>query len=401
MFNWKLSHDNFTFLDRLKVAKYVLGGEQLTMGPKTAEFEKKMAELAGVPYVVAASSGSTANQLIFELHKQNLKYNIKDTVVLVPSTTWISSITPAIMAGFQIEFVDINLNDFCFNYEKLEEVVAKWDKLGKKVVLFPTSLIGYNPDFRRLKHISKKYNTELWLDSCENTLSYLPNEESVLGQCRFTTTSCYFSHHFTSVEAGFVFIQNEPDYEKALMIRNHGLTRSLPKNSITKVFVEIENSSIDPQFLFELEGTNYRMSDMHAVWGLLDFERKNEYSNHRREIFNEYAIKLDRSKYYLPFKEDNQTFSVPFCLPIFIKQKNKINELKYILNKNGIETRPVIGGNLLKQPVFQNKPYILNPQRPEYYENSEWLHNHGCYVGLNQNINRQHIIKLIDILEKF
>ncbi len=399
---WTLSQDSFSFLDRLKVSAFILNRDNnLTMGEKTLEFEKKMAAFAGVEFALATSSGSTANHIIFETFKQKKGYNIDNYIVLVPSTTWISSITPITMAGFKIEFIDINLEDFCFDYKKLDERCSFLNTLGKNIIIWPTALIGFVPDFKQLRHITIKYGAELFLDSCENTLSKTLEKNSVLGEVDMTSTSCYFSHQITALEMGFVFFKSEKDYEQALMIRSHGMTRNLPQGHQTRTFYENQNKDIDPQFLFAVDGTNYRPTDLNAKFGLLDFERKEEYYHHRRKIYKYFHELLDSYKYYLPkLYDNNQLYSVPFCLPIFVKQKNKIEQIKKELNLFGIQTRPIISGNIVRQPVFKNKSYIVNLNPPDYYSNSEWLHSHGCYVGLHQGITKKSIEKLIQILEK-
>ena len=43
-----------------------------------------------------------------------------------------------------------------------------------------------------------------------------------------STTSTYFGHMLQSVEGGFVFTNDEKEYELLNMIRNHGMYRHLP-----------------------------------------------------------------------------------------------------------------------------------------------------------------------------
>ena len=128
---YPLQTDNFTFWDRIKAALFVANKKnKLTTGPKVIELEKEWEKISG-PDVkcVAVSSGSTANHLLVETFIQSLNLEPKDIIVFVPSTTWASSVSPWIMRGCKIVFVDINLGDFSFNYDelekKLEEVTVK------------------------------------------------------------------------------------------------------------------------------------------------------------------------------------------------------------------------------------------------------------------------------------
>jgi CDP-6-deoxy-D-xylo-4-hexulose-3-dehydrase len=391
--NWPLATDSFSFKDRLKVALFVLNKKnQLTMGPKVAEFEKIMSEYGGAK-ALATSSGSTANSLIFECWKQNHPEKFKNCIVVCPAVTWISSVSPLIMAGYTPVFCDVNLNDFCFDYNKLEKILEK--NKDKNIIIWPTALIGFCPDFGRLKSLARRYGAWLFGDFCENQFSTY-SEQSILSQVEMSSLSCYFSHQTTSVEMGFVFFKNNKDYEYCKMLRNHGMTRSLNEDSFIRKDIEKRYPNIDKQFLFGVLGTNWRTSDMHAIWGLQDIKRAKAYKKFRKDIYNQFSEELDRSKYYLPSPESSLPEHVAFCLPIFkrdIRQKT-ISDLKTHLNSIGVATRPIIGGCITLQPPLQK--YHSND-----FTNALWVHERGAYVGLNYDLTKKKITKLVNVLNKF
>lgn len=391
---WPLATDSFTFLDRLKVCLFYLNkNNQLTMGKKVEELENILTEMYGVR-ALAVSSGSTANQLIFELYKQRNPEKFKNTLVICPVVTWISSISPIVMAGYEIKFCDINLQDFCFDYNKLEKILE--ENKDKNLIIWPTALMGHCPNFAKLQHLARQYRAELWGDFCENQFSTY-NGESIFQQVDFSSLSLYFSHMITSVEFGLVFIKDPKEYEFAKMFRNHGLTRSLDNNSQLKEKIENKYYNIDPQFLFGLLGTNLRPTDCHAIWGLQDIKRADYYKIHRKNIYKYYInnIAHREKRYYLPdYSKHTYQEHVGFCIPIFRKD-DKIEELKKILNKNGVATRPIIGGCLTLQPPF--KSYHSEKEFP----NGLWAHNHGLYIGLHKQITFKHIDELIRVLDKF
>jgi CDP-6-deoxy-D-xylo-4-hexulose-3-dehydrase len=392
--NWPLAIDSFTFLDRLKVCLFYLNkNNQLTMGKKVEELEDILTEMYGIK-ALAVSSGSTANQLIFELYKQRNPEKFKNTLVICPVVTWISSISPIVMAGYEIKFCDINLQDFSFDYTKLEKILD--ENKEKNLIIWPTALIGHCPNFSKLQHLARQYRAELWGDFCENQFSTY-NGESIFQQVDFSSLSLYFSHMITSVEMGFVFIKDPKEYEFAKMFRNHGLTRSLDKHSFLKAKIENKYNNIDNQFLFGLLGTNLRPTDCHAIWGLQDIKRADKYKIHRKNIYSYYIDQIEKRKnYYLPdyalhsLKQEH----VGFCIPIF-RYDDKIEELKKFLNKNGVSTRPIIGGCLTLQPPF--KSY----HDETAFSNGMWVHNHGLYIGLHKGITTYHVDKLIGLLDEF
>lgn len=381
-FTWPLAVSTFTLWDKLKIAKWLLSEDRYTMGKKVEELEAAFSEFSGM-YALGVSSGSAANQLVFELWKYKNPFAIP--LVIVPAVTWISSISPAIMAGMDIKFCDVNLNDFSFNYGMLEKILE--ENRNRKVIIWPTALIGFSPDMEVLNFMAKRYNAELYMDSCENTFSKI-KDQSILKTCDITTTSCYFSHQVVAVEFGFVFFKHESDYILAKMFRNHGLSRSLKEGSTDRILAESMNPNVDPNFLFMMNGTNLRPTDVHAMFGLQDFKRVEKSKEHRDKIYRYFYEKLDKTLYYLPNLSDTQ---IGFCLPIFTKKEN-LSLIKSVLTSHGIEVRPIIGGNLLHQPPF--KEY----GNPTDFPDAEWIHTHGCYVGLHHKVNEKYIDKLTKIL---
>ena len=392
---WPLAMSNFTLKDRLKVARWLVSQDRFTMGEKVAEFEREMSKLSGMR-AVAVANGSAANHMVFELWR--LKHPGIKPVVIVPAVTWISSVTPALMAGFDIRFCDVNKEDFSFDYNELQQLLYVYREHSRKVVIFASALMGYVPDMTKLHGLAKEYGADLYLDSCENTCSsyrhastgilngaavaYDTYERSILSSCEITTTSCYFSHQLCAIEFGFIFVRSEEDYENALMLRNHGLTRSLPKESKRRASLEFHHWQVDPQFLFGLGGTNWRPTEIHAVFGLLDLARLQKTQAHRQALFNHFDLCHTGAGYYRPKRQEEHS---AWVLPIFTTCPNP-HLLKEDLNKMGIETRPIIGGNLLFQPPFT---HLRND-----FKTAGWIQEHGFYVGLHNGVTLQMVEEL-------
>lgn len=386
-YRWPLSVDTFTLLDKARIAWWILTTKQFTMGPKVAAFEKAMSEYSGM-HALAVSSGSTANQLVFETWK--IKHPGVTPVVIVPAVTWISSISPAMMAGMEVVPCDINLTDLSFDYDMLANLLER--HVSRHVIIWPTALIGFCPDMSRMAALAARHgNAQLYLDSCENTFSRSV-DTSILATADITTTSCYFAHEIVAIEMGFVFFRHPGEYDIGRMFRNHGMTRSLAPDHSLRRLIEADNPYIDPQFLFGIAGTNLRPTDVHAVFGLADMKRAEQSQVHRVELYQRYATLLDTDRYYLPPHQDTH---VPFCLPIFVRDADKVGDLKAALREAGIEIRPMVGGYLGLQPCLRQ---LFDS--PMYYPNAIWVHEHGMYVGLHQDVTPYMIDELVDILHE-
>lgn len=411
-FAWPLSVSTFTLRDKLAIAWWLLRNDRYTMGAKTEELERRFSEWSGM-YALCLSSGSAANQLVFELWKlKNPTVQSSNVVVIAPAVTWISAVSPAIHAGFDVRFCDVNLTDLSFDYVKLERMLKRVPK-HSRIIIWPTALIGFCPDMVRLRALAKQYNADLYMDSCENTLSRIDSPwaggpTSILASCEMTTTSCYFSHQCVMVEGGFAFFRNRADYELGKLFRNHGLIRSLGPSNPTAYEYAMRDPSIDPQFCFAVPGTNLRPTDVHAMFGLRDFARIDSSLAHRNRIYAHYHKRITGSElggwvtwskpgncggrsdsgYYLPPLTPSHS---GFCLPIFTKGDN-LEAIKTALRAASIEVRPLVGSCLLRQPA------LAGYGDPKDFPNAEWIHRHACYIGLHRDVIEADIDRLVDLL---
>ena len=386
-FKYPLQTDNFTLLDRLKVALFVLNKRnRLTFGPKVIQLEETWENIAKSK-CVATSSGSTANSLLFETFLQTHNYDPKNITVFCPSTTWASSVTPIIMRGMEVKFVDINLTDFSFDYAKLAQELKTRENDGKIKVIWPTALIGFIPDIDRLRGLAKEFGAYLFADLCECTIGEYKGH-NILNCFDMATTSFFWAHQLTAIEFGILFIKPEleKEYHNALSIRSHGLTRVLPIK--LRESIEKHHPNIDKEFLFDKIGTNWRNTDIHAMFGLLDTKRLDFYTKFRKDLWRYFLDRLPN--HFRPLNRE----IVPFCLPFVLKENNPkyIKSIKNILNENGWETRPII----CYLPI---NPAFVKYGSGDVYENSRFLNNNGFYVGLNKDLKTKDIDKLLNLVK--
>jgi CDP-6-deoxy-D-xylo-4-hexulose-3-dehydrase len=91
---------------------------------------------------------------------------------------------------------------------------------------------------------------------------------------------------------------------------------------------------------------------------------------------------LDQNSFYkVQVKNEDNLFS----LPIIAKNKETIDKIKKFCKNEGIEYRPIIGGNLLKQTAF--KKYGVARKFP----NADIINENGLYVGLHYSVTPEQI----------
>jgi CDP-6-deoxy-D-xylo-4-hexulose-3-dehydrase len=379
--NWPLNVNNFNSEDIEKICSFLKNpNSRWTQDNYVEEFENKMAKFANSKYSIFVSSGSTANTLI----AMNLKDNFKFKKIIFPSTTWITSISPFIREGFEPVFIDVNLQDLALDLDKAEQALQTDSEIG---CIFITSLLGFVPDVDRLNYIAEKYKVLVMMDNCENTFGKFKDKN--ISSYFTSTTSTYFGHQLQSIEGGFIFTNNESEYDYFLMSRNHGMTRSLKTNK-----EKYKNSDVDERFDFYTLGNNFRNTNLNAFIGLLDFNKVDCYVNKRVELYTIFKNTLNMENHILPNDFNNRSH-VAFCLPVISKNENTKNVKLKICENLGVETRPIISGNLLKQTALKKYGNYKN------YQNSEFLHNNGFYVGLHVKLTEKDVSDLTKEINKY
>ena len=379
MFKWPLNINNFTFKDKLKIALFLLRNDRWTQGDQVEIFEKRFADYVGVNHAIFVSSGSTANTILaMYLKDKYFTYNKKK--IIFPSTTWITSVSPFIREGFEPIFIDISLDDLALDLTDTEKYLQEHNDV---LAIFPTSLLGFVPDIDRLKYLSDKYQVKVMMDNCENTFGRYKNHN--VSSYFTSTTSTYFGHQLQSVEGGFIFTNDQEEYNYFKMYRNHGMVRSITNNK------KYLNNLVDARFDFYLMGNNFRNTNINAYIGNIDFNKKDIYTKNRITLYKLYESLIDKNKYILPINYEYREH-VPFSLPIICRNAYNKNNILNFCNQNKIETRPIISGNLIRQTCFNQYGIYTN------YKNSELLNNNGLYVGLYSKLDNKLIIELTNFL---
>jgi CDP-6-deoxy-D-xylo-4-hexulose-3-dehydrase len=83
-----------------------------------------------------------------------------------------------------------------------------------------------------------------------------------------------------------------------------------------------------------------------------------------------------------------------FAFAFICRSKNYRTKLISLFEEYGIEYRPVVSGNLLKQPFLKN--YSLDLENP----NVDILHKNGVYIANNHFVDRPEFLMLEEILNK-
>ena len=392
-YKYPLLDDAFSNQDLLKGIRVILSG-QLTMSKETKDFEKIFAQKMNSKYAVMVNSGSSANLLAAfascnPLRKKKFK---KGDEALLPALCWPTSLWPLVQSGLKPKFIDVNPLTLNVNSDDVIKSVTK-----KTKVIMLIHALGNSTEIDKISKFAKKKNIILIEDTCESLGSkYKGKHLGTFGD--FGTFSFYYSHQISSGEGGMIVCNNRSDYDLLLTLRSHGWTRNLSyKKKIEKKF-----PSLDSRFIFSNSGFNLRPTDISASIGKNQFKRLNKFKNIRKKNRIKIINALKQSKkwknQYDFFKITKNVDPSFFGFPIFLKKSyaKKKTKLIKLLNKKGVENRPIISGNFLNQPAA--KLYKFK-QSPKSFPGAQKVQERGFFIGLHAKpINSQKLKLVVDSL---
>ena len=372
----------------------VLKSKQLTISKKTVNFEKDFSSSLKSKYSLMVNSGSSANLLALQClinpyRKNRLKAGDE---VIIPTLCWSTSLWPIIQSNLKPVFVDIN--PLTLNIDE-SEVEKKITKKTKAILL--VHVLGNSCDMDQIMKIKKKYNLILIEDTCES-LGSKYNDKYLGTFGEFSSFSFYSSHQISSGEGGMICCKDKVDYNIIKSLRSHGWSRGTSfENTIYK-----SNKRLDKRFIFFNSGYNLRPTEVSAAIGHNQFKRLNKFISIRN--FNKKKIILSMKKNMIinkkiDFYYENKNVTPSwFGLPIkiLVNKKKYKNMIIKKLEKNGIETRPIISGNFADQPAA--KKYNLTSDNK--FPNTDFVYNNSFFIGLpTKKIDNKYLKKIVFAFE--
>lgn len=360
----------------------VLLGDRLTMSRNVKEFEELFALEVGSKYAVMVNSGSSANLLgmaVLSNHKYPNGFKRGDKVI-VPVVCWSTSVWPIIQMGLEPVFVDVNVSTLNADMDEVERLV-EGDKSIRGMVC--VHVLGNCPDMGRLVALKERHGLLLLEDTCESLGStYDGRYLGTFGECG--TFSFYFSHHITTVEGGMVVTNDHQTYELLKCMRAHGWTRNIDASAYKGA---MEKHNVSEQFCFVNMGYNLRPMEIQGAMGKVQLERLSGMNAVRKDNYARLNNAFDGddiiAKYTRRFDVTDGCDCAWFAFPMLLTEacEKSASDVCGRLNANGIDTRPVITGNFLKQPIFSDDFY--DKVDPDRFTNATRIHERGFFIGLS------------------
>jgi len=343
-------------------------------GPKSIEFEEKIAKHFGKKYGVFVNSGSSA--CLLALASLQLP---KGTKIITPACTFSTTLAPIIQLGLIPVFVDVGLNDYV---AKVDEVLAVIDN-EVKVLMLP-NLIGNKPNWKALKDglISMGREDIILIEDSADTVTYTPETD-------IATTSFYASHVITAGgSGGMVMFNDEKLRNVCLQFRDWGRMGDNSEIMSDRFNYSVDGIPYDHKFLYSVLGYNFKSSEMNAAFGLVQLERFKEFEKIRRANIERYIENLQGvGDIIIP---DDSIKPNWLAIPL---QSEKRYKLLHYLEENNVQTRVTFAGNVTRHPVYRE--YL------QEFTNSDIIMKNGFLLGAHHGMTIEDVDYVCDKIKEF
>lgn len=372
----------------------------LTSGPFAEQFEREFARFMGIRCAVLVNSGSSANLLALSsltsprLEDRQLRPG--DEIITV-AAGFPTTVNPIVQCGLVPVFVDIQIPTYNIDPRQLEAAMS--DKT-RGVMLAHT--LGNPFDLDAVLSFVRGH--DLWLiEDCCDAVGSTYREQRVGSFGDLATVSFYPAHHITMGEGGCVLTEKpllktlvesfrdwgrdcwcDPGKENTCGKRFGGQFGGLP-------------FGYDHKYTYSHIGYNLKLTDLQAAVGVAQLTKLPSFIERRKRNFKFLRSELAalETSFVLPEATPSSDPSW-FGFPLMVRSDAPFsrNELVHFLEEKKIATRLLFGGNLTRQPAYQDVRYRVAGPLP----NTDLVMNQLLWIGVYPGLSQTMLDYMVEIL---
>jgi CDP-4-dehydro-6-deoxyglucose reductase, E1 len=346
---------------------------KLTQGELVKQFEDEFSKWQGRKYSVFVSSGSSANLILAYYYRI---HGLKNLKVVIPALSWATTLAPWIQFGFKPFLCEVDKDTLGLDLQYLEDLL----KYQSPSIVFAANILGFPNKYTEIKALCEKYGAILLEDSCE-TMGTTLNGVKCGNFGEASTFSTYFAHTISTIEGGIISTDSELIYENLKMLRAHGWSRDISPGYSEHLKTTFNVDDYNNKFTFYFPGFNVRNTEIAAFLGLSQLKRIDEFCKVRERNFKLYQENIINEEWKInPVGENISNFAYP----IITSKREKLVEN---LNKNQIDSRPLVAGNLANHPVWEG--YGTNKVELDF---ANRIHKNGLYLPNNHEMTEEEVL---------
>lgn len=394
----------------------------LTTGRYAERFEREFAAFLGIKYCSLTNSGSSANLLAFmaltspKLGDRRIRRG--DEVITV-AAAFPTTVAPIIQYGAVPVFIDVELPYYNIDCSQLEKALSS---KTKAVMLAHT--LGNPFNLKAVRAFCDRHGLWLIEDNCDALGSkYLHG-----GEWRYTgtighigTSSFYPPHHMTMGEGGAVYTDDPLLKRLVDSFRDWGRDCWCPSghddtcgHRFTQQFGELP-VGYDHKYVYSHFGYNLKVTEMQAAIGCAQLAKLPGFIAARKRNWQMLRDGLAdlADRFVLPEPEENADPSW-FGFLLTVRQGAGFTREQMVahLEGQGIQTRMLFAGNLIKHPCFdelrrsgQGYRVVANSTVQQSDDSeplpvTDRIMNDTFWVGVYPGMDETMVTCMVDVIRK-
>jgi CDP-6-deoxy-D-xylo-4-hexulose-3-dehydrase len=360
----------------------------LTTGRFAEQFEKEFARWMGIRECVLVNSGSSANLLaVAALTSPKLgdrRLQPGDEVITL-AAGFPTTVNPIVQNRLVPVFVDVAAPTYNVDVTQLEPALSTRTR-----ALFLAHTLGNPFDVDAVKAFAARHGLWLIEDCCDAVgATYRGRKVGAFGD--LATTSFYPAHHITMGEGGSVLMEAPLLRTLVESFRDWGRDcwcAPGKDNTCGKRFdwrLGGLPHGYDHKYTYSHIGYNLKMTDMQAAVGVAQLQKLDGFLDARRRNFAALRQGLGdlEESFVLPAATAGAEPSW-FGFPIAVRPGGPLtrNRVIHELERRKIATRLLFGGNLARQPAYENVNYRIAAP----LTNTDFVMNQVFWIGVYPGI---------------
>lgn len=246
-----------------------LKGDFLTGGKTVSDFEEALASYMGVKHVCVMNSATSCLHVAYQI----IGLQTGNEIITTP-LTFAATANTAIQCGATPLFCDIRY-DGNIDERKLEALITPRTK-----AIVPVDFGGNPLPIKTIKALCEKHKLFL-IEDASHALGSKLDGQKVGTMADMTIFSFHAIKPITTFEGGAIATNNTAFYEKAKLLRSHGIVKK-----------ELWNSDM------LMLGENYRLSDVACALGLSQLSRLEQFIEKRNAIAHYYDERFKNNPFF-------------------------------------------------------------------------------------------------------
>ncbi|WP_270852587.1 DegT/DnrJ/EryC1/StrS family aminotransferase [Fusobacterium varium] len=371
-----------------KVISEILESGAYINGPYTKKLEERLKEYLNVKHVIGVANGTDA--LVITLKSLGIKEG--DEVITTPFT-FFATAEAISMVGAKPVFVDVRLEDFNIDSEKIEIAIT-----DKTKAIMPVHIFGTPANMDKINEIAQRYSLYVIEDACQAIGAKY--KEKMVGSIGDAACFSFFptKNLGTYGDGGLITTNNDEIASicRALKAHGSGVQGEIAFNLLNNVQKEVrEEKNVDDtvynpkKYYNYLIGYNSRLDELHA--GILNI--KLDYLDKWNDKRIENAKYFDENLKNTEFKLMNLDKENKNVYHMYILRSENREQLIEKLEKNGIGY-----GIYYPIPLHLQKVYKKMGYNEGDMPNSEYLSKRTIAIPVDPELIQEEKEYIVNIL---